>query len=290
MPKEVALSKRAKISRAQQNVLLAVLGSAIFLGIAIALVLHFVNQITYNADVIAAEERAIVVYSDTIKDIGVCPAPKGRIYSNDELKKCDPNTVEVSSVPGTLRYNILEDMAASRVLNSVPQASTAGCVNPATEKRYTFTEMNNIYNDATTSEERVAATALIRSCSALRVIPDALPSSKNEEALMSSLNKIFILSGREPESLSPTGESDLAAFGSNLNAISLRLSLESDADGIYTFLVDSERSIREFDILKATIEKSSDSTLSLSASALAYYMDPSTIIETTETVTKEGAK
>jgi hypothetical protein len=120
------------------------------------------------------------------------------------------------------------------------------------------------------------------------VIPDALPSSKNEEALMSSLNKIFILSGREPESLSPTGESDLAAFGSNLNAISLRLSLESDADGIYTFLVDSERSIREFDILKATIEKSSDSTLSLNASALAYYMDPSTIIETTETVTKEG--
>ena len=63
MAKEIAISKRAKISEAQQYVLLSVLGASIFLGAAIALTLHFVKVIQFNIGVIAAEEASIASYS-----------------------------------------------------------------------------------------------------------------------------------------------------------------------------------------------------------------------------------
>jgi hypothetical protein len=56
MAKEVAIEKRAKISQAQQYVLLAVLGASIFLGVAISLIFYFVRQISFNSEVIAEEE------------------------------------------------------------------------------------------------------------------------------------------------------------------------------------------------------------------------------------------
>ena len=48
-----------------------------------------------------------------------------------------------------------------------------------------------------------------------------------------------------------------------------------------------ERSIREFDIERATIEWGSNNTLTLQAQATAYYMDESTVTETTQTLKAE---
>ena len=52
MAKEIAIGKRAKISQAQQNMLLAVLGASVVLGAAISLILHFIQQISFNTEVI----------------------------------------------------------------------------------------------------------------------------------------------------------------------------------------------------------------------------------------------
>ena len=60
MAKEVAIGKRAKISEAQQYMLLSVLVASVVLGAAISLIIHFVQQISFNAKVIAAEDEAIV--------------------------------------------------------------------------------------------------------------------------------------------------------------------------------------------------------------------------------------
>ena len=59
MAKEVAIGKRAKISQAQQNMIVAVIGASVVLGVAIALTVHFVRQIMFNATVIATEEKSI---------------------------------------------------------------------------------------------------------------------------------------------------------------------------------------------------------------------------------------
>ena len=284
MAKEVAIEKRAKISQAQQYVLLAVLGASIFLGVAIALIFFFIKQISFNSDVIAAEEQSIVSYSNAIRDIGVCKKPKGAVYSDEELKNCNPDSIDVSSIPGTLRANIIDNLAANTALNSVPKESTSGCINPYTGKKYSYEELNKIYEEAENDDDLVKASELIQSCSALRIIPDAIPAFKNEEALLSSLNKIFLLTGIEPETLSPTGASGESVYSKGLESISVRLSVESETATTVGFLENVEHSIREFNIERATIEWAQDGKLVLQAQAAAFYMNPSDLLETTETI------
>lgn len=290
MAKEVAIGKRAKISEAQQYMLLAVLGASVALGAAISLTVHFVKQISFYAEAIAAEEKSIASYSDIIKTTGICKSPKGEVYSDEELKNCDPDSIETSEIPGTLRANILENLAANKALNSVPKEASSSCINPVTGKNYTYAELNKIYDDATGATELTAASQLIKSCSALRVIPDALPAFKNEEALLASLNKLFIDSGWQPESLSPSGSSSVSGVIPGLNTLSVSLSIEADTSTTMSVLNNIEHSIREFDIERATIEWGGNNTLALQAQATAYYMDPSSIIETTQTLTAEEDK
>ena len=284
MAKEVAIEKRARISQAQQYMLLAVLGASIFFGIAIALILFFIRQISYNSDVIAVEEQSIVTYSNAIRDIGVCRKPKGAVYSDEELKNCNPDSIDVASIPGTLRANIIDNLAANTALNSVPKESSSTCINPFTGKKYSYEDLNEIYEQAENDDDLIRASELIQSCSALRIIPDAIPSFKNEEALLSSLNKIFLMTGIEPDTLSPTGTAGELDYGKGLESISVRLSVESETPTTIGFLENVERSIREFNIERATIEWAQDGKLVLQAQAAAFYMKPSELTEVTETV------
>ncbi|MBQ3263691.1 hypothetical protein IJH06_01075 [Candidatus Saccharibacteria bacterium] len=292
MAKEVAISKRAKISQAQKYMLIAVLGTGAVLGVAIAVVMRLVAQISFNAKVMTEEDKAMATYTSAIRSIGICKKPAGSVYTDEELKACKPNSIDVATIPGTLRANILDEMAENEYLNSVPKESDSTCLNSVTGKSYTYTEMQEIYDAAVengTTEEIMAASELIQLCSALRVIPDALPAFKNEEALLSSLNKIFLLSDWEPETLSPTGTSAGAEFGNNLNTFSVRLAVEADSETTLRVLNNIERSIREFNIERATIEWSSDNTLALSAQATAYYMTPTTLSESNK-VMRAGSK
>ena len=89
-----AIAKNAKISQAQQYTLIAVFGAAVLLGVAIAIAAHFSEQIGHNAKVIAAADESITEFSQAIKNAGICPAPSnGETYSDDDLKKCSPNSV-----------------------------------------------------------------------------------------------------------------------------------------------------------------------------------------------------
>ena len=59
MAKEIAIGKRAKISKAQQYIIMAVLGASIILGVSISLIINFIKQISFNAEIIIAEDQAI---------------------------------------------------------------------------------------------------------------------------------------------------------------------------------------------------------------------------------------
>ena len=288
MAKEVAISKRLKITQAQQYMLLSVLVASLFLGTAIALVSNFIRQISFNTKVIMAEEQTIATYSDTIKNIGICKAPRGSIYSDEELKACTPDSVQVSEVSGSLRANILEKLAASEILNSVPKESDDNCKNPKNGKNYTYNDLREIYNQAQGSDQLNQASQLIRSCSALCVIPDAIPAYKNEEALLASLNKLFNLSNWEPESISPTGTSASSSLAPGLNTISVSLSVEAGSETTMNVFSNIERSIREFDVQKARFEWGGNNNLLIQAEANAYYMNESTITESTKTITESS--
>ena len=291
MAKEITLTKNLKISEAQQYMILAVLGASLVLGVSIALVIRFTNQISFNTTVIMEEEKAIADYSDVIKEIGICKSPKGRTYSDAELKACDPDGIEVSEVPGSLRANILENLAANPSLSSVPKVTSVNdtsCINPETSKSYTYEELNEIYAAAVGSDELTAAANLIKSCSALRVIPDALPAFSNNEALMASLNKLFILSNWEPEALSPSGESQPYSENSNMNVVPVGLAIEADSGTTKQVLYNIEHSIREFDINSATIEWSGDNSIVVEANARAYYVTPTTLPRYTTVITENN--
>ena len=296
MEKKISLGKRAKISQAQQYMILAVLGAGIFLGMAIAVVTKSIDKISFNASVVMAEDESIVAFSNAIKDIGICPAPSGDVYTDSELEKCAPDSVSASDVPGTLRSNILEELASSAALESVADRSGAGCTNPETGNGYTYKELEAKYDSAETDKELNSASALIKSCSALRVIPDALPAYKNEEALLASVDKIFRVSGTEPEALSPSDETDVADYGTKLYTIAVTLSIGSDTSTVHSLLGNFERSIRNFNIDRATISWSSSDSIEFQANATAYFMLPTnlsiegktikkgaTVVETTDT-------
>ena len=178
-------------------------------------------------------------------------------------------------------------MAANKALNSVPKESLSGCANPETGKNYKYEELEKLYQDAESSEARAAATQMIKICSALRIIPDALPAFKNEEALLSSLNKIFIESDWQPESLSPSGEEEAAEFGEGLNAITVNLSVESDMSTTARLINNMERSIRNFNIKSAAFEWSGGN-ISFSANAQAFYVNKAGLAESSYTVPVEG--
>ncbi|MBQ1298436.1 hypothetical protein IIY24_01160 [Candidatus Saccharibacteria bacterium] len=288
MAKEIAIGKRAKISEAQQYMLLAVLGASIFLGVAISLIFHFIKQISFNANVIMAEDQSIVAYSNIIKNIGICTAPSGATYSDSELAKCDPNSIDASQIPGTLRANILEGLASNEALNSVPKEDNSSCRNPDTGKNFTYKELTKIYSEANGSDELQSASHLIRSCSALRIIPDALPAFQNEEALLASLNKLFNISDWQPESISPSDSYVNTPLAPGLNATQVNLSVTADPSKTMTVLHNIERSIREFDFERATISWENNGELSLTARATADYMNESSMTETTKTIKAEG--
>ena len=288
-----ALTKTDRISEARQYSLMAAFGASIFFGIAIAMVARFTNQIAFNATVVSEEDKTIVTLSDTIKNVGICASPKGKTYTDEELRRCNPNNLDAASVPGTLRANILQNMAANTALNSVPKEDLSYCVNETTGKNFTYSELNEFYNKALDdgdSQKIAAATELIQICSALRIIPDALPSYRNEEALLSSLNRIFIMSNWEPEGLSPAGTYEEAEFGKNLYKIPFQLAVDADTATATRVLSNIERSIREFDVRRASIEWSSASSLTFNSELTAYYTLPSVLTEKTNTLKSGGLK
>lgn len=302
--KEIAIEKKLKISTAQQNMILAVLGASVVLGAAACLTIRFAKQISFNANVIMAQEESIAKYSDAIKITGACKAPSGSVYSDAELASCDPNNIDIEEVSGSLRANILGELASNAALNSVPKDTTSSCVDPETGKKFTYNELIKKYHEAKGAEQLSEASQLIKSCSALRVIPDALPAYVNEEALLASLNQIFKISDWEPESISPTGEmitpgddgsgdtsldgTDTSSDTNTIGGIALNLSIEADSAVTTTVLNNIDRSIRQFNIMGASIEWGGDNSLIFHANAAAFYTQPSSIIESSKTIQAEG--
>ena len=84
--------------------------------------------------------------------------------------------------------------------------------------------------------------------------------------------------------MSPAGGAGAAGVGSNLMTFAVRLGVSADAATAIKFLDNVERSIREFDISRASISIGNDGNLDLQAQATAYYTLPTTITETTQTI------
>lgn len=278
-PNKPGDTKRERISKAQQLTMVEVLGASLLLGTCLVLAIFLMKYIGFNSRIITAKNEAINEYDQAIRAVGVCVDTdnNGRL-TDQELENCDPNAVNFQSVKGSLRYNVFEAMAQNGDLESVARKRNDNCYDEAGQR----IDFNEAYNNASDDTERKMALQAMKVCSALRVIPDALPAQKNTEALMASLNQIFIVSNWEPENLAPRDDRiDVNVDG--VEAIPVTLRVEGDGTTVLRVLDNIERSIREFNIRTAVIEWNS-AGVSLQAQANAYYLDEIPTLEVDKTL------
>jgi Tfp pilus assembly protein PilO len=281
---EAAVGKRIKISKIQQQQMLAVLGASLTFGVSLVFSIFFIKYIIFNSKVIEEKDKAISNYYTAITNTGVCKPNSTGKYSEADLKKCDPTAISVTDIPGTLRYNVLIGMTENNNLESIARESQNVCYDN-NGRKVDFTES---YLNAKTDEERELQLYNIKLCSSLRVIPDALPSKQNDEALLSSINQIFLISGMEPEALSPNKSTETSPI-SNLEVIPISLSVEDSSVQATTGLLESfEKSIRSFSFQSATIRWTNQvmgvPQLELSAQAFAFYTEQVQASESQKTI------
>lgn len=275
--KEVAVGKRLNIDKSKRTMLGSVAVASLILGVCLVFSVYFLRYIKFNSNVLSEKGKAVRGYSNAIRDIGICKRPTGDIYTNDELDHCDPDDVDLSFLEGTLRYNVIVNLAQNDDLKSVARKGLQLCNNPATNLPKTTEELIEEYRMKTKDDERAAALQRISLCSALRVIPDALPSVANSLAVGANLNRLFEISGYAPESVTPgdVGESSITGVGS----IGINLEIEDSAEVTMKALNNIEKSIREFNIKTARIEQQQNGKLSLQANAEAYFTEKAALTE-----------
>lgn len=274
-----AEGKREKISKAQQYTILEVLGASLVLGACVVLSIFLIKYIDFNTLVITEKNEAISEYDQTLRNVGVCvDSDKNGRLDDKELEGCDPNAISLSEVEGSLRYNVLVTMAENDNLESVARQRTENCY----DERGNRIDFDELYEQSTDETEKQRYLQSAKICSALRVVPDALPAQKNTEALMASLNQIFILTGQEPERLMPLDDV-IEPEVEGVETIPVQLRVEGPSETVLTALNNIERSIREFDIMTATVEWMSGG-LSLQANANAFYLTTGTELEYTDTL------
>lgn len=106
------------------------------------------------------------------------------------------------------------------------------------------------------SEANIEDVELARTCTALRVIPDALPSKMNLEATLASMNQLLNWSngGAGIESISGADVGGaLADEGLTVGPVGASISLSDEAKNVRNSLDLIERSIRNFDIVSTNI-------------------------------------
>lgn len=273
---EAATSKRSKISKAQQLTMLEVLIASLVFGACAVLSIFLIKYINFNTKIISAKSQAITDYDQSLRNVGVCvDTDKNGRLSNEELENCNSNEVSLNSVTNSLRYKVLMQMAQNTDLESVARQRNEKCYDDKGEK----IDFNEKYEKTTDELEKQQYLQMSKVCSALRVIPDALPAQKNTEALMASLNQVLLLRGWEPERLTPRDDAVESRI-EGIGVIPVTLQVEGGSDVVLRALDKIEHSVREFDITSGTIEWT-NSGLSLNALADAYYLEDAAEIEKT---------
>lgn len=280
--------KRQKISKAQQLTMLEVLGASLVLGTCIVLSIFMIKYIKFNTVIITEKNEAITEYDQTLRNVGICVDTDGNgRLTEEELNNCEPNSTSLSSVKNSLRYNILSVMAQNEDLESVARQRAANCYDETGDK----IDFNKLYELSSDDLERDQYMQMSKICSALRVVGDALPTQQNTEALMASLNQIFIVTETEPERLVPRDDVVVSTI-EGVEVIPTTIRMEGADTVVMSVLNNLEKSIREVNITSATVEWTNRG-ISINAQANSYYLGALNDIEITETLrasTKAGSR
>ena len=244
----VAFAKRAKISKAQQMMLLAICGASVVLGVTLVGVVYLVKVIRFNMTLISAKDESISGFVKVQGNLKSMMDKIGDLASNE--------TSEV--------------MARNRTESN-------DCKNFKEEGfEYSLENINSA-----------------RTCSALRVIPDALPSWHNGEATASSLDYLTKDSKVNLKAISvdeysyheiPQEDNLKPEETITANTTEINLTAEDNITNISNMFDSIEHSIRNFDAINVMLSYTGDyiargdgAIVTLNSTFVTYYTDPQTI-------------
>ena len=222
--------------------------------------------------------------------VGVIYFSKVIVFNGTLISEKDKIIKDYKSIQESLKNisNQVDDLRNDEKLEVVSRKRANDCL--------------SLSNLLSAEEEKIDDIELARVCTALRVIPDAIPSKENVEATLASLNQLLLwsdgairiegLSGADVEnsssSDSSTDSSTDSGTGSSLQSIGASLLLNDTTARVHKALDTIEKSIRNYDIASASISFSGDSTdsdtIELSATFRAYYSNSVNIEKKTKTV------
>ena len=184
----------------------------------------------------------------------------------EEYKKAQKSLTELT--------NKVSELAKNERLEVVARARSQACENSTLEL------------DAETSTSyAVEDIELARTCSALRVIPDALPALYNEDSSRASMVELLKRSngGEGVTAEAVTGEKAKIKIKDlpNVGGVTTSIRLNDEASKVSGALTTIENSIRNYDIKTATISWSGD-RIELRAVFTGYYSNSASV----ETETK----
>ncbi len=248
--KGVAFEKRAKMDKAQQEMLLIACIAASIIGFTLVGSIFLVRKIAYNAKLIDANVIVIDAYKQMQNNLNTIEGQINELTANENL----------------------ESVARYRDSNSC--------------SKYAKKDIQDV-----TPEEL----ELVKTCSSLRVISDAMPSQQNMEATLSSLNQLLNWanngSGVNFEGLSQMQGSVMSSQGfkmvtgttestenATIHVLNTSLKMVDSATSVKSALAIIESSIRNFDIVQAQLSFNGDD-LELSSTFSAYYSDPASLTE-----------
>ncbi len=251
--KGVAFAKRAKISKAQQSMLIAIGIASVVLGVTLVGVVYLVKVIRFNMDIISEKDESIKGFTRVQENLKTIASKVGDLATSENL----------------------EVMARNR--------DGENCKN--------FKEEGFEYS--------LANIQMARTCSGLRVIPDSLPSSLNQEATVSSINWLMNKSGVNIENIAFNASSDYSLSNTSsdtendseaseensattitANVSQINIGVEDSSIKVKQMLDDIENSIRNYDVYTITIEWADsdlNSAITLSGAYIAYYSDPQVV-------------
>lgn len=252
--KGVAFEKRAKMDKAQQEIMLiAALASAV-VGFTLVGSIFLIRTIIYNSKLISANEVIIDAYKDIQTNLTSIETQIGDLSTNESLESVarsrDSNRCSKYAVRSDLHAISEEEIELFKTCSSLRVISDAMPSNLNTEA--TLSSLNQLMN---WSNEGTGVG--FEGLSAM------------DGSVMSSLGFQMV-----------TGTTAEGTQGSsNIHIINSSLKLNDSATRVKDALALIEHSIRNFDIVQAQLSFSGGDTLELSSTFSSYYSDPASLAE-----------
>ena len=210
---------------------------------------------------------AVIYFAKTISFNSKLIAAKDEVIS--VYKKTQDNLKSISNkISGLSTNEYLESVGRMRD-NVCESYDSAGM-----DEKYSLEQLPNV-----------------RKCSALRVITDALPYTKNQDSALTSFYILLLLAknGALVDSIRATDFDDTKINNVPLSTMKISADFKESPNRVLNSINSIEKSIRNFNVNKATLnysvdEKTGIKSLSLSAAYISYSADKAGLVTVKKTV------